>query len=139
MIAAIIPVIVFLLVAAILNGKLLLKKKYGYDEKAYLFIPILLTSSVGLLVAYDIPLLFPSTLTLVALVCLISIYLTFSYFWSKTLPTEQVYGLKTIPRQNQSIVRLNPLADTTKLFEIFFSRCCGINDSYRFSKQCNHN
>lgn len=60
MIYLFIPVLVFITVAAILNGKFLLRKKYAYDEKWYLFIPILTSSSFGLLLFYDIPLTAPS-------------------------------------------------------------------------------
>ena len=120
MLAIIFPVAVFMFVAAILNGRLFLKKKYSYSEKAHWFIPLLLGSSILLLISYNIELAAPSVFVLLLLVTAVGVYLGFSYLWSRTLSMEQVYGLDTIPVANRSIVAVNPLADFTKLFEIFF-------------------
>ncbi len=120
MIELLFPAVLFVVVAAVINGQLLLKKKYPYDEKWYLFIPILLFSSVVLLLIYDIPVSAPTATVAISLIFLISVYLGLSYVWYKTLVALGVYGIETIPVENQNIVRVKPLADATKLVEILF-------------------
>jgi Ca2+/Na+ antiporter len=114
MFQVLIPVLIFLAVAAFVNGKLFLKKKYPYDERAYLFIPVFIFSSVLLILIYSMPLAIPTFLVGISLVFLIVAYLTFSYLWNQTLKTSEVYGVRSIPEENQSIIKVSPLADTTK-------------------------
>lgn len=114
------PVALFIFVAAILNGKLFLKRKYSYSEKAHLFIPILVVSSILLLTLYDTFILVPSFTASLLILLVVFIYLAFSMLWMRTIKRDEVVGIHTIPDDYHSIVVLNPLADTTKLFEIFF-------------------
>lgn len=118
--AIIFPVVFFIFVAAVLNGKLFLQRKYSYSEKAHIFIPLLLGSSVLLLTLYNVELAVPSAFVLLLLVTVIGVYVGFSYLWSRTLDTEYIYGLHTVPTEYRSIVTVNPVADTTKLCEILF-------------------
>ena len=120
MVAIVFPVALFIFVAAILNGKLFLNRKYSYSEKAYLFIPLLFGSSALLLVLYDVELAAPSPLVWWLLLSVVGVYLGFSYLWWRTLRNEHIYGINTIPAENRSIVTIDPVADLTKLFEILF-------------------
>ncbi len=114
------PVLLFVLIAATLNGRLFLKKKYSYSEKATLFIPILVGSSILLLTLYDTAISVPSFTVSILLLLVVSLYLSFSILWMRTIKKDEVVSINTIPDEYRSIIELNPLADTTKLFEIFF-------------------
>jgi len=84
------PVLLFVLIAATLNGRLFLKKKYSYSEKATLFIPILVGSSILLLTLYDTAISVPSFTVSILLLLVVSLYLSFSILWMRTIKKDEV-------------------------------------------------
>jgi len=105
---------------AVINGIVILDKKYAYAEKAHLFIPILLAGIVTLLLIQKQLFVVPDALSVWLLVGLITTYLVLSTFSHRTLKVEDTYGLETIPVPNRSIAQVEPKGGIVKLVEIFF-------------------